>query len=122
MAFWNFFKGKGTGAEPAKENKLHRPKDIPSAVGRDLVVDFGKEPNWVWRLKAVERPREGMEHCYDVRVFDENQTAAQKVRVRDFTSLDDHPELILVDGWYNKRKSETHLNDRTKKEPMPRAA
>jgi len=122
MAFWNFLKGKGAAGEPPKAKKLHGPKEIPSVIGRDLVVDFGKEPNWVWRLKAVERPREGMEHCYDVRVFDDNEAATQKVRVRDYTSLDDHPELILIDGWYNKRKSETHLNDRKKTEPLPRAA
>ena len=115
-------KGKGEGGKLPKEKKLGRPKDIPSAIGRDLVVDFGKEPNWVWRLKAVEKPREGMEHCYDIRVFDENDAAAKKVRVRDYTSLDDHPELILVDGWYNKKKSETHLTDRTKERPVPRAA
>jgi hypothetical protein len=57
-----------------------------------------------------------------VRVFDDHEVAAAKVRVKDYTSLDDHPELILVDGWYNKKKSDTHLNDRKKTTPLPRAA
>jgi hypothetical protein len=74
-----------------------------------MVVKKGENPDWVWSLKSVERPMEGKEHCFDVRVFDPNATAKKGLSVRDYTSLDQAPELILYEGWYDKKSNQAVL-------------
>ena len=99
---WRFWQknrlGESTnGVRP----KLSRPKDLPDEVGRHLVVDLGLDPDWVWRLKAAVRPREGERHTRDIKIFDPVRADAAGVTIKHYDSLDDHPELVLFDGSYN---------------------
>lgn len=118
---WSFWKRKSdtVDASKPKEEKLPKPMDIPESVGRSLVVDFGKDPDWVWHLKSVVHRREE-KNCYEVRVFDESQAMMHGIIVRDFTSLDEHPELILFEGWYDKKSNKVQVQERL--EPTPKAA
>jgi hypothetical protein len=95
--FWKFWKH-----EKSKEGevRLPGPKGIPELVGRYMVVQEKKHPYWVWKLKGVVRPA-GKKAFY-CRVFDEPQAAEAGVKVKDWTSLDDHPDLILWEGYFDK--------------------
>ena len=97
-----------------KNNGLPPPKSIPDAVGRYLVVNQGKNPNWVWNLKAVLRPKGDDKDSFDVRVFDQARMAGQTVKIKDYTSLDEHPDLILFEGCFNNRTFEVKLESKTK--------
>jgi hypothetical protein len=115
------------GKKPSQENstpqaagKLSGPKELPSPVGRTLVVTLGKEPDWVWRLKCVMRPRPEDGALRDVRVFDAVEATSQGFSVKDYTSLDLRPEIILFEGWFNKKTQEARLEE--KRSPLPRAA
>jgi hypothetical protein len=106
--FWNYLK-------EMRQRQKDRPKDLPDPVGRFMVVNLGKNPDWVWRLKSVRRPRpaDGInKEPYDVRVFDEGEAAARKVSIKNYLSLDDHPELILFEGWYDKKNFKVELADK----------
>lgn len=98
--FWKQFQKKESkaGEQPESKQKLPKPQQLPQPVGAYLVVEMKNNPDWVWKLKCVIRPKleKGQ---FDVRVFDE--AALSKVSVRDYTSLDDHQELILYEGWYD---------------------
>ncbi len=83
---------------------LPGPKDIPELVGRSLVVDEKQNPDSVWTLKGVIRPTAN-KHVFYCRVFDQNKVAAAGVSVKDWRSLDGHPELILWEGHYDKEKN-----------------
>jgi hypothetical protein len=110
---WKFWKKEPVAGEPsqAKGEKLPGPKDIPEPVGRNLVVKLGKDPDWVWSLKGVVRRRPEGKHAYDVRVFDMNNAAAKKVRIKNYTSLDGHPELILFEGWFDKKTMQVEIKE-----------
>jgi len=82
--------------------KLPRPDKLPLGMVRYLTVILGHSPNWVQGLKYVERPRAGVNSICDVRVFDELLTIVNKVEVKNFNSLDDYPDMILFQGWFNK--------------------
>jgi len=47
--FWNFWKRKSAKEVPPKTKveKLTRPQNLPQAVGRDIIVELGKDPDWV---------------------------------------------------------------------------
>ena len=111
--FWKFWECKKT---KEGEVRLPGPKDIPDAVGRHLVVNVKKDPDWVWKLKGLVRPTEKKSAFY-CRVFDEANTAQAGVKVKDWNSLDEHLDLIIWEGYYDK---ETHMV-RTEKFAKPEA-
>jgi hypothetical protein len=120
---WKLWKkgGEREDASKAKVQKVSKPKDIPEPVGRYLIVELGQNPDWVWHLKSVMRPRQEEKDCYDVRVFDEGKAAQKNVTVKDYTSLDEHPELILYEGWFDKRSYKVEIEEK-KISPLTRAA
>jgi len=116
---WKFWQkdqpaAKDTGA---KTHKLGRPRDLPQEVGRHLVVEQGLDPDWAWSLKCVVKPRENSKSTFDVRVFSSESAVRQGVTVRDYTSLEDHADLILFAGWYDKETRQAQL-DRPMKEAV----
>ena len=119
---WKFWKKEpGTGLQEGA-TKLQRPKEIPEPVGRDLIVNLRQDPDWVWSLKSVVRRRQEGKDTYDVRVFDANETVSKKVAVKDFTTFDEHPELILFEGWYNKKTRDVHVEEKGKSQTPAKAA
>jgi hypothetical protein len=94
-----------------KENGLFPPKGIPDVVGRYLVVSLGKNPDWVWNLKAVMRSNGADKDTFEVRVFDPSRVAERKIKVADYTTFDQHPEMILYEGWFNKRTFESKIEE-----------
>jgi hypothetical protein len=109
---WKFWEKKKEGAEGAgnKVKRLSRPKELPAGVGKFLVVNLKQDPDWVWGLRCVMRQREGKKSEYDVRVFDMKDAEAKGVTVRDYASLENHPEAILFQGWFDKATHRTDLH------------
>jgi hypothetical protein len=82
------------------EEKLPGPKEIPELAGTYMIVE-GKDPDLVWQLKVVIRPA-GKKKAFYCRVFSEGQVAQAGVNVKDWTSLDNHPDLMLWEGYLHK--------------------
>jgi len=109
-----FWKKRPATEEPSKPKaeKLPGPKGIPQAVGSHLVVELKQNPDWVWRLKGVVRPRSDGKDRFDFRVFDQAQVAVKKVTVEDYNSLDQHPDLILYQGWFDKKSMRVQIEEK----------
>jgi hypothetical protein len=84
---------------------LPGPKGIPELAGRHMVVKENRNPDWVWRLKGVVRPA-GKKKTFYCRAFDEAQVAKAGLKVTDSTSLDEHPDLIIWEGYLDKETNE----------------
>lgn len=82
------------------ETKMPGPKEIDQLVGMHMVVDMKKDPDWVWTLKNIKQPV-GKKDFY-CRVFSDAQATKAGVVVKDWTSLDEHPELVLWEGYVDK--------------------
>jgi len=118
---WKFWEKK-TENEAAAEKvvKLPGPKRIPEPVGRYLVVKLGQDPDWVWSLECVVRPRGESKNELDIRVFDLSRADADDVVVKNYNSLDGRPDLILYEGWYDKKTMKVEIAAR--ETATPRAA
>ena len=81
--------------------KLSGPKDIPDLVGRHMVAQEKKDPDWVWKLNSVVRPANKQQAFY-CRIFDAAQAGQAGVKVKDWTSLNGHPDLIAWEGYFDK--------------------
>ena len=101
---WKFWRKNETAATPngGKTQRLEKPKDLPSEVGRHLVLKEGLDPDWVWSLKCVKKPRTNSKSAFDIRLFSSENAAQQRVDIRDYASLDNHADLIIFAGWYDK--------------------
>ena len=100
--FWNKWFDKTDGAK-AQKPKFKPPVDLPQPIGQYLVVKLQQDPDQVWELKAVLLPVEGgKKSARRFRVYDPVQSAKQWIKVRDYHSLDDYPDLILYEGEFDR--------------------
>lgn len=95
-------------------DKLPGPKGIPDPAGQILVVEFKEDPEWVWSLKAVMKPQE-TKGLFHIRVFSDPVANKAKVSVKDFSTLDSHPEVILYEGVYDKKNNKAKLTQKYQK-------
>lgn len=102
---WKFWRRRDVATQGKQlDEKLKGPRDLPSQVGMHLVVREKLDPDWVWTLKCVERRcHEDVRLKYEFRLFSGTQAGLAGVNVKNYHSLDDHPELILFTGWYYRR-------------------
>ena len=96
-----------------EEGKLSGPKAIPGPVLNYLVAERKMDPDLVKLLKAVER-KSTTEAALNIRVFDESEAIARQVQVKDYTSLDGCPDLIIYEGWYDERAKQVQLEEKKK--------
>ena len=120
--FWDLFKKKNTASTSQVAVKLPKPKDIPPAIGRDLVVKLKQDPDWVWKLRCVVLPSETEKLHSIFRVFDASVAISKGVSVKNYHSLDNHPELALFSGWYNTKTMVVHFDQMGKPAPTEKAA
>lgn len=108
---WKFWRknDSAAGASGGKAQKIIKPRDLPQAVGRHLVVVEELEPDWAWSLKCVLRPKDDAKKTFDIRIFRSETTAQHGVTVRDYASLDNHMELVIFEGSYNKETGTVQL-------------
>jgi len=96
---WKFWETANKNNQ--RSSKLPKPKDLPDRIGIHLVTQLKQDPDWVWTLKGVVRPTTE-KHNFEIRIFDPEEAFLSDVIVTDFNSLEDFPELILFEGYFNK--------------------
>jgi hypothetical protein len=102
------------GKKSAKEEgKLSGPKEIPGPVQNYLVAERKIDPDLVKLLKAVER-KSTTGAGFNIRVFDDSEAIAKKVQVKDYTSLDECPDLIIYEGWFDEGAKQVKLEEKKK--------
>lgn len=109
--FWK--KGAKTEEKPkAKVVKLPGPAAVPDIVAKYLVDSKKRKPQWVSDLKAVVRDKSGEGKEFDIRVFETGLALAKKITVQDYTSLNEHPDLIYYEGWFDKASKKVELEEK----------
>jgi len=96
-----------------EEGKLSGPRAIPGPVLNYLVAERKMDPDLVKFLKAVER-KSTTEAASNIRVFDDSEAMAKKVQVKDYTSLDECPDLIIYEGWFDEGARQIQLEEKKK--------
>jgi hypothetical protein len=108
--FWD----KKSGKDEAKEGKLSGPRAIPELVQKHLLAEWKMDPVLVKLLKAVVLKSTTQETGLNIRVFDDSEALAKKVEVKDYTSLDEHPDLIIYDGWFDEGLKQVKLEEKNR--------
>lgn len=94
-----------------RKNKIG-PREVEAYVGRLLAGEWGKVPprsdHWV-KFMEVKRHRLDDKNVVDIRIFDESEANEKHVKVRDYSSLDQYPDLVLFEGWYNRKNKTSQI-------------
>lgn len=94
------------------------PKDIPSLVYVYLMTTFEVPADNLTGLRSVLKTGfwDGKPVTF-IRIYDPG--ASEEARqVKDFTSLDKHPDLILYEGYWEKGSDHVFLECRTAPKPQ----
>jgi len=108
--FW----GKKAVKEEGKGEKLPGPQAIPGLVQKHLVAEWKMDPGLVQLLKAVVLKSATQETGLNIRVFDDTEALGKKVQVKDYTSLDERPDLIIYDGWFDEGSKQVKLEEKNR--------
>ncbi len=110
-----------TGVTPSEKKaegpavvKLSGPRKIPALVEKHLTDNYKMDADIARLLKAVTRKRPQTEETFDCRIFDQSEAAASEVQIKDYTSLDEHPALILYEGWFDEESKRVELTEKRK--------
>jgi hypothetical protein len=85
------------------------PHDIPSWAHVYLVTTLKVLPENLTGLRAVEKIgfRDGKQVSF-IRIYDP-RTSDEALQIRDFTYLDQNPELVLYEGHWEKESDRVFL-------------
>jgi hypothetical protein len=97
-----------------KVEKLPGPRQIPGLVEKHIIAEYKMDPELVRILKAVVRTRSTEEEVFNIRVFDESEALAKNIQVKDYISLDEHPDLIIYEGWFDEKSKRVELEEKKK--------
>lgn len=101
-------------ATKKKVEKLPGPKKIPGLVEKHLITEYKMDASLVPILMVVVRKSPRAEKAFDCRIFDPAEAEANKVQIKDYTSLDEHPDLILYEGWFDENSKRVELEEKKK--------
>jgi hypothetical protein len=65
-------------------------------------------------LKALLLKNPKGDKAFHIRIFDESEAKAKKVQVEDYTSLDEHPDLIIYEGQFDEGARQANLEEKKK--------
>jgi hypothetical protein len=108
--FWN---KRSVNGETKKE-KLPGPQAIPDPVQKCLVAEWKMDPDLVKLLKAVVLRNSNEGKAFHIRIFDGSAALAKKVQIHNYTSLDEHPDLIIYEGQFDEGSKQVKLEEKKK--------
>ena len=94
------------------------PGVIPGLVQNFLVTEGKMDSDLAGILKAVVKSRPGEEKAFDIRIFDGSEAVTKKIQVKDYNTLNEHPDLTIYEGWFNEAAKQVELEE---KKAMPPA-
>ncbi len=97
-----------------KVEKLSGPREIPGVVLNYLSKELKLDIELMRLLKSTVRRKGNEVRAFDIKIFDEGDAAAYKIQVKDFTTLDAHPELVLWEGWFDEGTKKVELVEKKK--------
>jgi len=85
-------------------------RELSQAIGQQMVVRLGEDPDWVWSLKMAFLKEADDRHRLRFRIFD--PAASKGLEIKNYDSLDEHPELVLFSGMQDNSTGEIRFDAR----------
>jgi hypothetical protein len=99
---------------PKEKERVSGPREIPEVVQHYLVTEKHMGADLAKLLKVVLCKSTTGDTGFHIRVFDDSEAIAKKVQVKDYSSLDESPDLILYEGWLTEGGKQVTLEEKNK--------
>jgi hypothetical protein len=99
---------------PKEKERVSGPREIPEVVQQYLVTEKQMGADLAKLLKVVLWKSTTEDTGFHIRVFDDSEAIAKKVQVKDYSSLDESPDLILYEGWLIEGGKQVKLEEKNK--------
>jgi hypothetical protein len=105
--------------KPIKLRKTKGKIENLNIIASFMTKDHGIPSDQIYLFNQAMTPvKVGGKDAVAVRIYETDSAAKAKVEIKDFISLNDHPELITYDGYYfiepkKKWPEELHIEKRT---------
>ncbi len=96
------------------EVKMPGPSAIPETVQKYLASDKKVDATLASLLRSVILRGSDGPSAYKIRIYDESDAIARKVDIKNYSSLDEHPDVILFEGSVNEVAKQVNLDEHRK--------
>jgi hypothetical protein len=100
-----------------KDSKLSGPRDIPEPVKKYIESAQMVDPSILPFLKTVTKTGDKGEKTFDVFIFDPSDAEAREIKVSNYDSVKQNPDLIIAEGTYDESTKKVQL---TPKKAIPK--
>lgn len=101
-------------AGKTKVEKLPGMRPIPGLVGKYLTAEYKMDADLIQLLKAVVLRVPQTEKTFKCRIFDQSEAEAKEIQIKDYTSLDNYPDLILYEGQFDEETKRVEMAEKRK--------
>lgn len=109
-----FWKRNDTGRKGAK---LSMPKDIAEIVKKYITSVQMIDSDTLPFLKEVVKSRENDDTISDIYIFDPSDAEARGIKVQNYNTVKENPDLIIAEGWFREAEKKLEL---TPKNSIPK--
>ena len=92
-----------------KDSKLPGPRDIPEPVKKEIAASSDIDPDTIPFLKATVRYGEGEGKNCDIRIFDPSDAEARNIKVKNYDTLTENPDLIICEGHFDEASKKVDI-------------
>jgi hypothetical protein len=86
------------------------PQNVPGIVQQYLIKEKKVEPDFAPLFKAVTRSNGN--GAISIRIYDESDAAARKLIVKNYSELNNHPDLVLFEGSFDEKAKTVALEEK----------
>ncbi|MBI2853553.1 MAG: hypothetical protein HYX87_01355 [Chloroflexi bacterium] len=104
------------GKKKSETQVSRGPGEIPAPVQHYLISEKKMDAELVPLLRSVVGT-DG-EAGRRMRIFDQADALARQIDIKDYSSLDQHPELVLYEGWFDDRSNSKDVKLEQKRETV----
>ncbi|MFC1863205.1 hypothetical protein ACFL1Z_04545 [Thermodesulfobacteriota bacterium] len=95
-----------------QEENVVELEQLSQAIEQYLIQKHKMDAEVINALNIVMMKSPQRKKVLDFRVFDTEEAEAIKVTIKDYVSLNTHPELILYDGWIDEDSNHVEMTEK----------
>lgn len=102
----------GKKSSTKEVSSLPGPSAVSTSVQKYLETEKKVDPETAALLKSVIKRSTDGHGPISIRIFDEADVLARKLKVKDYSTLDEHPELVLFEGTVDEASKTVKMEEK----------
>jgi hypothetical protein len=101
----------GKKSDEPKAKKLTGPRQTSGLLEKKLSTEYKIDADIMHALMVLVRKIPESEKALVYRVYDSADAEARGVKIKNYTSLDSYPDMILYEGWFDESTGQIEIKE-----------